>query len=243
MCALAAGLVNPPPSWSCTAAAASAAPLTPVCSWSGVNCSSSLAVTAIDLTARSLAGSISSAVGQLTSLASLKLSNNTLTGDIPDSICALAALTSLELCATSITTSTVGCPTLRYVPLCLWDAPLQHSASGLPLLTIKLIGALYSPEARALCILAVSVVPSPDGVICDSTSLLPKAPVCSGVLFGPQISCDSRGHLSTLSLSGQGLQGIIVSTIGDLSFLTLLTLTNNKIHGNTDYILMIDFFL
>ncbi|GLJ28878.1 hypothetical protein SUGI_0569160 [Cryptomeria japonica] len=73
-------------------------PLHPFCNWSGVIChSSSHSVRAINLTQMSLYGTISPALGNLSSLRSLDLSNNYLTGIIPPQLGQLPNLRILWL--------------------------------------------------------------------------------------------------------------------------------------------------
>ncbi|CAM6101034.1 unnamed protein product [Calypogeia fissa] len=66
-------------------------------SWTGVTCDAGGKVTALSLPSTNLAGNISSTLGDLSSLQTLRLSNNNLTGVIPSSLAALTSLVTVDV--------------------------------------------------------------------------------------------------------------------------------------------------
>lgn len=184
MCDVSSGFKNPPPSWNCSRNTA----LVPICQWEGVQCINQ-SVTSINLSDRNISGTISSSIGDLTSLKLVKLSGNFISGSIPDSFCYLHQLQSVYLCTT--TSNNLGCPYLTYVPLCLWDAQaglLSHYIPGsivFPYLTTSIaIGSVPSIEALVLCQLAIVSIPSFINTYCTSTTpKLPKNAICGGTFI------------------------------------------------------------
>lgn len=81
--------------WDCTSDYSIC--LNGVSSWSGVTCSSTNTVTAIDLNSLGLAGSLPSTVGVLSGLTKLDLSYNGITGSLPDSMSQLINLQYVDL--------------------------------------------------------------------------------------------------------------------------------------------------
>ena len=251
MCNLTSPLRNLPSSWNCS----NHAGVISVCEWEGVQCLNN-SVISIDLLNRNVSGSIATSIGSLSSLKTLQLSGNFLSGSIPDSLCYLRQLQAVYLCES--TSSNKGCPDLTYVPLCLWDAQaglLTHYIPGsivFPYLTTSIaIGSIPSLEALVLCQVAAASVPSSRGTYCTSTptSKLPKTAVCSGNsnnslftwinfvlpignLDGTVIACDSYGHISSWSESGQALGGSLSTALGQLVYLTQVELLNNALTGD-----------
>ena len=102
MCLLAAAL-NPAGSgaggWSC----AGDFPSTNICStWTGVRCDERGAVKNITLPGLSLHGSIPSALGQVTSLQAIDLSNNAIGGTLPSQLSGLQLIQNINLQGNSI---------------------------------------------------------------------------------------------------------------------------------------------
>ena len=100
MCKLAAGLhVNATGvvhGWLCTRGI-KPVPVSPVCSWFGIGCDLSTgAVVSIDISL-GVQGTLSAALGNLTSLTSLNLCSNKIVGPIPSTIGRLSGLAVLDL--------------------------------------------------------------------------------------------------------------------------------------------------
>ncbi len=94
---------------------------TAITSWDGVTVGGTpKRVTELDLSSRSLTGSIPSSIGSLVELTHLNLSNNTLTGEIPEEIGQLSDLVELRLSGNTLT----GC-----IPLPLKDVATNDLSS------------------------------------------------------------------------------------------------------------------
>ncbi|KAK3142817.1 hypothetical protein QOZ80_4BG0351990 [Eleusine coracana subsp. coracana] len=125
-------LVKPPSSWRIAG--------DDVCSFKGISCSSSGRVTAIDLAAMGLAGTLPSSLSSLTALESLQLRGNALSGAIPP--LRFPSLTNLSLDGNAFTSLPEdfprGMPALQHVTmdnlpfLPPWSFPEQAILAGCP---------------------------------------------------------------------------------------------------------------
>ena len=85
-------------------------PITPVCGWSIASCAGSY-VTTLSITSQGRSGTISPAIGMLSSLAIVSMRSNSIGGSIPSMIGKLLNLKSLDLgnnLLTGLVPSTVG---------------------------------------------------------------------------------------------------------------------------------------
>ena len=134
-------------------------PLSPVCSWSGVVCDGGI-VTRLELSGKSLSGSIAYTLWTLTALTYLDLSNNGLTGTVPTSLGKLSALQALDLSSNSLTGT--------------FPAALCQSSSLSQLFTTA---TQFSCYAGCLSSVALFIAHEANTAICtDSPSASPSAP-------------------------------------------------------------------
>ena len=82
--------------------------------WTGITCSSTV-ITEIDWSSSSISGTLSSLIGNINSLLSIKLWSNKLAGSIPSSIALLTKLSHLDVMNnlfTGTVPATIGCLSL-----------------------------------------------------------------------------------------------------------------------------------
>ena len=196
------------------------------CNWLGVTCSSlhTDRVTAVDLRAMKLAGTITPSITNLTFLRKLDLSSNNLRGHIPQDIGSLPRLQFLNLSYNSldgeIPTSLTQSPKLQVLHLGANQLEGQIP-SGLANCTELLIISLRANRLHGDVPSELSTLPKVLRLILGSNNLTGGIP-------------PSLGNLSTLSildLADNYLEGSIPSTLGQLTSLGALQIGINQLSG------------
>ena len=106
--------------WNCS----HGAPLSSVCTWGGVLCSSGV-VTGINLSGKGLRGTVPSSISQLSALSYLSLAVNSLHGTIPSTLAHLSRLSSLDMHSNAINGTL---PSSLNVASSLTTLLLQHTS-------------------------------------------------------------------------------------------------------------------
>jgi Leucine-rich repeat (LRR) protein len=197
--------------------------------WQGVTCSQVLSdgymhVTALDLNAYGLAGSIPDSVGQLTQLVRLFLSLNLLSGSIPDSIGQLTQLATLNLNANLLSGSLPDSfqQLTQLVSALLGTNQLSGTIPDfLPQLTQ--LQELYLDYNRL-----TGTIPSSFGQIAPLMWLDVRYNELSGPI--PE-SLQQLTLLTVLYLGDNHLTGTIPASLGSLTEVKLLDLSFNQLLG------------
>eukprot|EP01018_Ginkgo_biloba_P028002 Gb_41584 [translate_table: standard] len=203
------------------------------CNWTGIACSlHEQRVVSLDLAGMGLKGSISSFIGNISSLRILNLSNNTLHGPIPLELG--QKLTNLEELQVwlnqlrgEIPTSLSNCSKLRWL-----DLSLNLLSGTVPVELGKLVflqclllqnNQFVSQSTTALPFLTALI----------NCSVLEKVNLDNNHLsYALPLSIDKLStKLSFLSLANTNIGGNIPPQIGNLTSLTFINLTSNLLSG------------
>ncbi|WVZ72281.1 hypothetical protein U9M48_020766 [Paspalum notatum var. saurae] len=198
---------------------------TGVCGWEGVACSGSQVV-ALSLASYGLAGVLSLAIGNLTSLRTLNLSSNRFHGDIPASIGHLTRLQTLDLSYNAFS---------GRIPVEIGNklTNLQSLSLGNNGLTDAITGSLGNLSSLKYLDLSISQLEDPIppelGSIPGLQALFLSDNKLSGVL--PQ-SLYNLSMLETLWLEYNMMSGTIAADIGDrFPRMKILHFSTNKFSG------------
>lgn len=199
-----------------------------LCEWEGVTCSSnhtSRRVVALSLHERSLAGSLSPSLGNLTLLEELNLGGNSLRGSIPPELGSLAKLRILNLTANSfggeIPANLSGCKELE-----IMDLGSNQLVGEIPIA----LGSL--PELKELYLLVNNLtgrIPASVGNLTSLTRLAIGRNALEGSI--PE-SIGLLTRLVFLQIAENQLSGAIPRSLYNLSSLTFIAIASNRLHGS-----------
>ncbi|XP_006480689.1 probable LRR receptor-like serine/threonine-protein kinase At3g47570 [Citrus sinensis] len=196
------------------------------CEWEGITCGRRhRRVTALDLMSKSLSGSLSPHLGNLSFLREINLSNNTIQGEIPPEFGRLFRLEALFLSNNSlvgkIPANLSYCS--RLTVLCIEYNKLQ---GRIPLEFVSL------SKLKDLSLAKNKLTGGIPPFLGNLTSL--EVLSLAGNSFGRNIP-DSLGQLKQLkilAIGGNNLSGPIPPSIYNLSFLVVFSVSHNQIHGS-----------
>ena len=199
---------------------------TPIADWEGITRGGSPErVTGIDLSSKSLTGTIPSELGNLSSLASLILRNNQLTGSIPSELGDLSTLTHLYLSSNRLTGT---------IPVELGDlSTLTHLYLSSNQLTGSIPAELGDLSSLTDLYLGSNRLTGsiPDEL--GSLNNLARLSLTINELTGSiPTGLGGLSSLTVLSLGSNRLTGSIPDELGDLSSLRSLSLNNNELTGS-----------
>ncbi|KAG1359269.1 Leucine-rich repeat receptor-like protein kinase TDR [Cocos nucifera] len=219
--------------WSYPSATAASPP--PWCSWSGVTCSATGEVTALDLSRRNLSGAISPEVRLLyPSLAHLNLSGNAFCGPLPPAIFDLRRLQTLDLSHNDFNSSfSAAVAGLRRLTLLdaysnSFTGPVPSGLAKLRLLEHLNLGGSFF-EGGSLSQLEHLEI----GYNSYKGGIPPEVLDLSDNRLSGSIprGLSSLTNLTLLSLMNNALDGAIPPGIGELPNLEALLLWNNSLSG------------
>ncbi|KAI3841962.1 hypothetical protein MKX03_032635 [Papaver bracteatum] len=197
------------------------------CNWTGITCSSSQhpsRVTIMDLSAKSLVGSISPHIGNITFLETLDLHQNSFDGQIPQEIGHLSGLRFLDLSANSLEGE---------VPNNLTSfTKLQAFSLSMNQLIGRIPTELGSVSELAVLQLSGNYLVGTIPVSLSNLSFLTALSIGFNNLNGNIPS--TLGHLSKLEyfqISYNNLSGSIPAQLFNISSIYYFAVANNQLHG------------
>ncbi|KAL6848263.1 hypothetical protein ACP4OV_022391 [Aristida adscensionis] len=201
---------------------------TSVCAWEGVACNGRrpAQVVALSLPFRGLAGTISPAIGNLTSLQMLNLSSNGFYGEIPPSIGRLRRLRTLDM-GNNLLSGML--PANLSLCTSLETLILHYNRLTGPIPTG--IGDTLT-RIRGLSLMNNTFTgPIPQSL--GNLSSLQRMSLKENFLQGPiPTSLGNLNNLQFLNLEDNGLSGVIPLSVYNLSSLTFFAVGGNNLHGH-----------
>ncbi|KAI3455824.1 hypothetical protein Pfo_012487 [Paulownia fortunei] len=224
---------------------------TPVCSWTGIVCSSRHErVTALDISDMNLEGSISPELGNLSFLLSLKMSNNSFGGSLPQELANLRRLRSIDLRRNNLSglvpSFFSSLPNLQFLYLSRnkFSGPIPTSIANISkleelALNLNFLEGTIPKEIGNLRYLTflnlegnrlTGSIPLP----IFNLSALQAIGLSGNRLTGrlPASICDSLPVLEGLYLSSNWLDGTIPSSLQKCDQLKVLSLSGNEFIGS-----------
>ena len=197
----------------------------PLAQWQGVTLSGTpQRVTALDLSSRSLDGSVPASLGRLSALTSLDLGSNSLTGSIPTGLGGLNSLERLDLGSNGLS----GEIPRELGNLANLDSLLLNG-NGLTGSIPASLGGITSLQALDLGgNMLTEEIPGELASLEDLTTLALGSNQLTGSL---PVWLGSLADLQSLDLSGNGLTGFIPAELEGLGNLSSLALSGNSLTG------------
>ena len=197
--------------------------------WHGVETDSVGRVSGLDLRANGLAGTLPEALGRLKSLTTLDLSTNGLTGRLPEELGALSRLAGLDVSRNefsgplplSLSNTALEELNYQYTRLCVPDDAAFRAWLG-SIATHEGTGEVCAILTEREILEVFYEATNGDGWY-NNRNWLTDAPLRQW--YG--VGTDADGHVTSLALSGNFLNGKIPREIGGLAHLEDLNLVNN----------------